>query len=288
MSDRIVPKAAKLPFYAADAVLFGLAWFVYYQSKLPLEFVSQALITACVVLAACLGVLPFVLEYRTATKLAEADALTTVLSHVQHLEKIDGHIREATGQWQNVQTESGKTVAAAKAIAEHISSEAKAFTEFMQRANDSEKAALRLESEKLRRAESEWLQVVVRMLDHVFALHQGALRSTQPALIEQTGHFQNACREVARRVGLVPFAPSQADRFDPARHQLIQGEDGKAAEGAAIAETIASGYTFQGQMLRPALVRLQAANGGQSAESPAVPAATQDQLALGTGAAGPS
>jgi hypothetical protein len=240
MRDQIVPKVTKLPFFAADAVLFGLAWFVYSQSKLPLEFVSLALLTGCVVLAAFLGIWPFLLEYRAATKVAEADALTTVLSQVQHLEKIEGQIREATGHWQTVQAESGKTVAAAKGIAEHIASEAKAFTEFMQRANDTEKAALRLENEKLRRAESEWLQVVVRMLDHVYALHQGALRSTQPALIEQTGHFQNACREVVRKVGLVPFAASQAERFDSTRHQMIAGE-GKAAEGAVIAETIATG-----------------------------------------------
>ena len=58
---------------------------------------------------------------------------------------------------------------------------------------------VRLEVEKLRRAEGEWLQVLVRVLDHVYALHLGALRSGQPNLIEQLSNFQNACRDAARR-----------------------------------------------------------------------------------------
>ena len=94
----------------------------------------------------------------------------------------------------------------------------------MQRANDSERATLRLEVEKLRRAEADWLQVLVRMLDHVYALHQGALRSGQPMLIEQVGNFQNACRDAARRVGLTPFTANEAEPFDAQRHQLIEDE----------------------------------------------------------------
>ena len=48
-----------------------------------------------------------------------------------------------------------------------MTGEVQALTEFMKRANDSERATLRLEVEKLRRWESEWLQVAVQMLDHV-------------------------------------------------------------------------------------------------------------------------
>ena len=112
--------------------------------------------------------------------------------------------------------------------------------------------------EKLRRAENEWLQVLVRMLDHVYALHVGALRSSQPTLIDQVGNFQSACRDAARRVGLTPFIAGEAEPFDDQRHQVVDGK-AKPASGSVIAETIAAGYTFQGKLLRPALVRL--ANG---------------------------
>jgi len=43
--------------------------------------------------------------------------------------------------------------------------------------NDSEKTTLRLEVEKLRRGELEWLQALVHILDHVFALHTAAMHS---------------------------------------------------------------------------------------------------------------
>src|SRR5262249_25442517 len=125
----------------------------------------------------------------------------------------------------------------------------------MQKANDSEKATLRLEIDKLRRMESEWLQVLVRMLDHVYALNLAAVRSGQPKLMEQLGNFQIACRDAARRVGLTPFAPNPSERFDAERHEVLDG-NGQPAADSTISETIATGYTFQGRLLRPALVRL--------------------------------
>ena len=70
-----------------------------------------------------------------------------------------------------------------------MAAEVREFSEFMQKMNDSEKAALRLEIEKLRRGEGEWLQVLVRILDHVFLLHAAAMRSGQPKLVGQISQF---------------------------------------------------------------------------------------------------
>jgi molecular chaperone GrpE (heat shock protein) len=126
----------------------------------------------------------------------------------------------------------------------------------MQKANDGEKATLRLESEKMHRAEREWIQVLMRMLDHTYALHQGALRSGREDLIAQMDSFQAACRDAARRVGLSPFTAQESEPFNPERHQLME-TDNKPAADAVVADTLATGYTFQGKLLRPALVRLQ-------------------------------
>src|ERR1041384_164055 len=145
-----------------------------------------------------------------------------------------------------------------------MGAEVQAFTEFMQRVNDSEKATLRLEAEKLRRAEADWLQVLVRLLDHVYALHLGAVRSGQPQLIDQLTNFQNACRDAVRRVGLTPFVGEPSEPFDGQRHRPFDGEELPPA-GAKITETVATGYTFQGRLLRPALVRLQ---NGAPADTP--------------------
>src|ERR1051325_12049960 len=102
----------------------------------------------------------------------------------------------------------------AKEIAQDMAAEVKAFNEFLQRARTDERSALQLEVDKLRRGETEWLQVIVRMLDHVYALHQAALRSRQPSLIEQLGNFQNACRDAARRIGLQPFVAAPEELVD--------------------------------------------------------------------------
>lgn len=256
MLNQSEPKLSKLPFYLGDALLLGAAYFIYFQSKLPMGPWQIFFVVVCVAGGACLAIMPFLLEYRIMVKLAEARALSTVMSQMQNLEGLTGHITNATGQWQGVQEQAEKTATLAKELAQRMTAEVQAFTEFMQRANDSERATLRLELEKSRRGENDWLQVLVRMLDHVFALHQGALRSGQPNLIAQLGGFQNACRDAARRVGLSPLVASDAEPFDSQRHQLMDG-DAKPASDALVAETVAAGYTFQGKLLRPVLVRLR-------------------------------
>jgi len=277
MRDPVEPKIAKWAFFLGDFLLIGAAALVYARSDLPLGIGQIGFIVACVWAGAVLGILPFLLEYRVIARAAEAAALTDVVSQMENLETLAEQIGGATARWQGVQEVAERVASTSKAIAERMSAEAKAFTEFMQRANDTEKTTLRLEVDKLRRAEGEWVQVVVRMLDHVYALHLGALRSGQPNLIAQLDHFQHACRDAARRIGLTPFAANPSDQFDAERHQVLDGEP-TPIEGATIAETIATGYTFQGRLLRPALVRLNGINGKSSEETNGPKELTQPNL----------
>jgi molecular chaperone GrpE (heat shock protein) len=106
----------------------------------------------------------------------------------------------------------------------------------------------------MRRGEAEWLQVLVRILDHVFLLHAAAARSGQPKVADQIAQFQNACRDAARRIGLTPFVATPDEPFNAERHQAV--DESKPPADAFVAETIGAGYTFQGKLLRPALVRL--------------------------------
>ena len=275
--DLLLPKWA---FFLGDLLLVGAAVLIYSNSTFPLGVWQCSLIAASVACAALFGILPFVLEYRTASKLAEGEALTDVVAQIQNLETIAEQIAGATARWQSVQEVAERVAGTSRAIAERMSAEAKAFTEFMQRANDNEKATLRLEADKLRRAEGDWMHVLVRMLDHVYALHLGAVRSGQPNLIAQLDQFQHACRDAARRIGLTPFAANPDEQFDSQRHQVLEGEK-VPADGATVAETLATGYTFQGRMLRPALVRLQGENGnGGPAQAPN-DETQQSQLPLG-------
>jgi molecular chaperone GrpE (heat shock protein) len=287
MTDPHAPKLAKWPFFLGDALLLGMAGFIAIQSGFALGHWELGFVVLCVIAGALLGIAPFLLEYDALVKLAETGALTTVVDQLRNLEGIASQISGATGRWQEAQDQADKTAGAAREIAERMTAEVQAFTEFMHKANDSERANLRLEVDKLRRAEAEWLQVLVRIMDHVFALHQGALRSGQPGLIEQLTHFQNACRDVVRRVGLAPFSANKAELFDPQRHQLPDAV-AKPAPDAVVTETIATGYTFQGRLIRPALVNLSETPAAMEPTAPEAATAQQSSLSLESGGADPA
>ena len=249
-------KIPKWPFLLGDVLLLGFAFVIIWKSPPP---IPQWELIACLASAAVgtlLGAAPFVLDYRAVLRLVEANALGEVAGKIQDLERLATQINAATGEWTNVQTQAEKISNGAKEIADRMTGEVRQFSEFMQKMNDSEKAALRLEAEKLHRGEVEWLQVLVRILDHVFALHAAAVHSNQPQLTEQITHFQNACRSAARRVGVAPFVAEPDEPFNPDRHQTVDAKL-KPPANATIAETVGVGYTFQGKLLRPALVRLK-------------------------------
>src|ERR1041385_4975843 len=158
MQDSTAPRLAKWPFFLGNALLLALAWFIFHYGKRPLGGWEVLALVVCVGVGAMFSIWPFVLEYRSAAKLLETVALTSVVSQVQNLEQLAGQISGATAQWQTVQESADKTARQAKEIAQTMADEAKAFNEFLQHANDSEKSTLRLEIEKFRRVEADWLQ----------------------------------------------------------------------------------------------------------------------------------
>jgi molecular chaperone GrpE (heat shock protein) len=265
MNERSLPSLTKWPFFAADIVLVLLAFWILNHYPHPLPLWPAILMIGCVISATFVGLLPFRLEYETAVKFAEASELTTAAKEIENLQSVADQIRSATGQWQTVQEHCAASVAMAKSITDTMGSEAKAFADFMRKANDSEKATIRLEIEKLRRGEGQWLQLIVHMLDHVFALYQAGTRSGQPNLEAQLGNFQEACRDLVRRVGLTPFEAAANESFDPNKHQVV---DGQAQPGpdSPIGQMLAVGYTFQGQILRRSVVTVQA-DGADAANS---------------------
>jgi len=211
------------------------------------------------------------LEYQASRELVEARKLADAVAQIQKLEQLAAQIGSATGLWQGVQDGCSQVVATAEQISTRMSAETKGFMEFMQKANDSERAALRLEVDKLRRAEGDWLQLLVRVLDHVLGLHSAAVRSGQPQVVKQLTHFRDAVLDLTRRIGLVPYGAAPGQPFDAAAHQRLDDKAELPPE-AKVAETLAPGYTFQGQTLRRTLVRLEGetlpqASGAQGASA---------------------
>ncbi len=255
MSDGANVKMSKILLFVFDAVFVGLAaWILYvHKGSGPMTPWEMGAVAVCVIAGAWLAITPYLTEHRAASQLEETENLNSSLAQIQNLEKIAEQITIATAQWQIAQEQSTKSVEAASAVSARMTAEAKSFAEFMQRANDAEKATLRLEVDKLRRSEGDWLQISTRLLDHIYALNQAAARSGQPGLIQQLGNFQAACRDVTRRIGLVPFVGEPGTAYDPNLQQPLD-EKSQPAAGAVVAETVVTGFTFQGQLLRRAVV----------------------------------
>jgi molecular chaperone GrpE (heat shock protein) len=251
MSNSPAPKSAKWPFLLGDLLLVAAAGAIVAQGR-PLGPWQAIAIVAAVALGAWILIQPFLKDQDIEGQLEELNRLGDTVKQINKIEDAADRIGRASTNWHGVQTEAGKTLEAVQAISDRMSTEAQQFAQFIQRQNDTEKATLRLETEKLRRSEGEWLQVSMRMLDHVFALFAAAQRSGQQNVIAQIGQFQGMCLDSARRVGLVPFAGQAGEPFNEQAHRTADGNP--PAAGAVVMETMAAGFSFQGQLIRPAVV----------------------------------
>jgi molecular chaperone GrpE len=275
MTEKITPSLQKWPFFLGDALLLGLAYLIFSRSRLPMTQWEMLFAVLCVLGGAVLSIAPFLIEYRHQMRLAETGALTDAVAQIQKLESLASQISNATGQWQFIQEQAEKAGASARGIADRMSGELKTFSEFLEKVDSKEKANLRLEIEKMRRSEAEWVQTLMFILDHTYALHVGALRSGQTKLIAQVTNFQNSCRDAARRVGISTFAAVASEPFDAQRHKAAEDTD-NPQPGTLVKETLATGFTYQGRLIRPALVRLQP-NGAPATADPSAPAASSPE-----------
>ncbi len=251
MSNSPAPKSAKWPFLLGDLLLVAAAGAIVAQGR-PLGPWQAIAIVAAVAIGAWILIQPFLKDQDIEGQLEELHRLGDTVKQINKIEDAADRIGRASTNWHGIQTEAGKTLEAVQTISDRMSSEAQQFAQFIQRQNDTEKATLRLETDKLRRSEGEWLQVSMRMLDHVFALFAAAQRSGQQNVIAQIGQFQGMCLDATRRVGLVPFAGQTGEPFDEQAHRTADGNPPTA--GAVVLETLAAGFSFQGQLIRPAVV----------------------------------
>jgi hypothetical protein len=211
---------------------------------------------ACVAAGAWIMVLPFLREFQAEADLTEARELAASVEKISSVDAVAKQIADATEQWLHVEDRANEINVTSKEIAGKINAEAREFTEFLQKANDTEKNHLRLEVDKLNRAQVDWVKVVTGMLDHVFALNQAGRQSGKEPLIKQLDNFQAACRNVARRVGVVTHEPKPEDGFDAEKHQLRDPEVEPEAE-AKIIGIAAQGLSHQGQVLRKVVVVIE-------------------------------
>lgn len=256
MTNRAAPALAKWPFIVGDLFLLLVAGWIVNRSPDPFAFWPLFFLVACVAGGGWITVYPFLAEHRAAVRMAESEGLHEAAAKINHLHNLAEQIGHATGQWQDIQNQATQTASAAKGITEQMAAEAKAFAEFMQKTNDSEKAHLRLEVEKLRRSESDWVQTLVMLMDHVYGIFAAAVRSGKQTLIDQLAQYQRACREVVRRVGLVPVEAAPGEPYQEQSHELAD-QGAPMPDEPVVAVTLATGYTYQGKLIRKPLVSLR-------------------------------
>ncbi len=269
-------------FVLADlSLLIVSAWFIRVGGFLPPKTTGDYVVICTVIglwaWAAYICISPWLVEFKAQTRHLENETLGDAMQQIQQLQDIGAKVQTATSSWQSAHDTAARTVASARDIEEKIKADMKDFTEFAERVNNEEKNHLRLEVEKLRRTEGEWLQVTARMLDHTWALTVAAQRTGQANLVAQMNNFQAACRDAARRMGLIPFQPAIGELFDVRGHQT-ESSAGEVPAGSVVSEVLATGYTFQGQLLRRALVRVSASGTDPAETAPAVAEASPESV----------
>ena len=243
------------PFVAVDALFLGLAALLLKFGHHPLSWQESGMMVLCGALGSWSFVTPFLRRSADEQALSQAKLLADAAGQIQKLDQLAAQISGATNQWLELQANTSQAAANAKQVADAMAAEARTFSEFLQRAGETEKAHLRVEVEKLHRAEGERLQIVIQVLDRVYALYQAARRCGEPGLIEQIGHFQKDCRDVVRRIGLVAIEVPEGETYDPEDHHLP--ENVMATEDSVVAVTLACGYMYQGKRLRKPAVELK-------------------------------
>jgi molecular chaperone GrpE (heat shock protein) len=267
------PKLAKWPFLLGDTLLVGAASFLVFTASWPLSRWEIAAVAPCIAVGAWLAVIPFLREHQAAVKLWEQTNLAEAAQQLDQLVTVANQLSAATSHWQSVQDSAARTVGSAEDLTKRMTGEAKAFAEFLQRSDAQEKAAMRLEIEKLRRGEGESLQVIIHLLDHAYALFLAGVRSGQPQLAQQIGQFRGACLDTVRRLGVVAHEARPGEFFDPAAHQTPDGQEPPA--DAKVGATLACGYTFQGQGVRRILVAIAQP---QTAAEPMLPSGQEGDV----------
>lgn len=243
-----------ISFFLGDLLLTGTAVWIWWQGHRPLLMYEIIGIGCCLAIGGLFGSWPFVIMYKGWLQLTQTEHILNAIQTFQNLDKIAQQIELATNSWQYAHDNALKVAKNAEAIVKQIEEEHKRFIEFLKQAQNIEMVHLQLEVEKLRQAESLWLQVVLFILDHVHALFSAALRSGKQDLIQQIGKFRSVVVDATRRVGISVLIPNIGEAFDKERHALPDGMKPPEDMEAVILQVLAPGYTFQTRLVRPPLV----------------------------------
>lgn len=260
MSQDETPRLSIWIFLLSDLAFLGLAGWLTHTGPRPLDTLYVLAVLTCVACGAFCAFVPFLRMYEAKIRLLEAKGLASTVSTVRDLTSLTEQVTTARAVWESANQEVEKSIQSAQEVYNRMAEETKAFHQFMADSQNAEVRNLRVEVEKLRKADQTWLELCVHMLDHVYAISSAAEKSDNSAVAQQHVQFRGAMYDIVRRVGLVPFNADEGEAFDERKHQL-RDPNQKPDPGMVVAESHATGYTFQGQLLRRALVGVKPGDG---------------------------
>ncbi len=271
------PRIPYIPFVIADLLLLGTAVVIVMMADRPMNAWEISAVVVCVAAAASFMVYPFRKLIDFELRQAGSEKLHDAVQRIRTVESLAARIESVTSHWMEIEKKAEHSLDKSEDISREMIEEADSFREFIKNAQSEETQHLRLMVEKLRKAEKDWVHIIMAMMDHSIALRWAAEKSGNANLAAQIGNFHAQLIEITRQIGLLPFEPQPGDSFDSEIHQLMDSES-NASEGTSIKSVRSAGYRFRGVVLRRALVIMgdtskpENTGGSSSSKAPAQPA----------------
>ncbi|MCD8535252.1 MAG: nucleotide exchange factor GrpE [Verrucomicrobia bacterium] len=252
------PKVPFVPFIIADVTLLAIAFAVVLQAGKPIGLPEILLVTVCSVAGAMFMTYPFRKQFDLQVQEANAERLNLAVCRLQAVENLATRMESVTSQWNQIEKKAEESMDRTEDISRDMIQEAQSFREFLKNASSEEVQHLKLLVDKLKKAEKDWLQVIMAMMDHCTALKWAATKSGNPNLAQQISNFHFQLCEVVRQVGLTLHESHAGDNFDEELHQVGESNGQQLnLSNAVIRETKSVAMKFRGVIVRKALVLVE-------------------------------
>lgn len=190
------PRQSKLIYLAIDAGLLITAFIIVYFAKnpyAPLPFVSTVV---CVVLAAIVGLVPFLIDYAADSAEYVQQERSRVADQVQRLHAAGESLARAAAQIKAVEEAVHKTAHAAENLPYRMQEKLAEFNETLATKDTEERESLERELDELRAANTANLKVVAEKISKATA----EWSTLETASRQHLSHAQNASTRLTEQL----------------------------------------------------------------------------------------
>jgi len=153
---------------------------------------------------------------------------------------------------------------------EYLKKEKEETTEMLQRVKadfDNYRKRTRKEKEEAGvNAVFEFVQKILPVVDNIErALENARKEEVGSSFVEGLEMIKKQLLQVMEQEGITPVEP-EGEEFDPSLHEAVMKTEEGEGEPNTVVEVFQKGYTMQGRVLRPAMVRVLVGNEASEAD----------------------